>query len=317
VAVASIAQGKTNPATVASRYIDAVMYEDHPYGGMPSSAEDVLSLTRADLRTAYEHRVRPQDLTIYVVGGIEAAFLVYTLNKHFGDWKPAKGESAMVDVMMAPEKRAPRVILFDMPDAPQSNIVAAQVVDPPYQQGHTEFSLANMIYGGNFTSRINSNLREEKGWSYGVRSSIASLSGPRTWTITAQVQTDKTAESIVELLEELRAIDADRPFDSQELDKVRNERIRKLPAVTATAFGILGYLADNELYGRADDYVEQRKSEYEAVSLDTLAPEFNKRVQPDWLTWFVSGDLAKIEESIAALNLGEIEVWDTDGNRVR
>lgn len=317
VAAASIAQGKTNPSTVASRYIEAVMYEDHPYGGMPSSAEDVLSLTKADLRAAYERRIRPQDLTIYVVGGIEPAFLIDTLNKHFGDWKPAKGESATVDVMTAPEKRAPRVIVFDMPDAPQSNIVAVQVVDPPYQQGHTEFSLANMIYGGNFTSRINSNLREEKGWSYGVRSSIASMSGPRTWRITAQVQTDKTAESIVELLEELRAIDADRPFETQELDKVRNERIRKLPAVTATAFGILGYLADNELYSRADDYVEQRKGEYEAVSLDTLAPEFNKRVDRAGLTWFISGDLATIEESIAALNLGEIEVWDTDGNRVR
>ena len=106
----------------------------------------------------------------------------------------------------------PRVILFDVPGAPQSNIVAARVIDTPYRDGYTEFDLANVMYGGNFTSRINTNLREEKGWSYGVRSSVGMSVGPRIWQIVAQVQTDKTAESISELLSELSAINGDRPF---------------------------------------------------------------------------------------------------------
>ncbi len=317
VAVASIAQGKTNPSTVASRYIEAVMYEGHPYGGMPSSADDVVALTRDDLRAAYQRRIRPQDLTIYVVGGIEPEVLIATLNRHFGDWKPARGAAAVADVMAEPAARDSRVIVFDMPGAPQSNIVAVQLIDPPYRAGHTEFGLANMIYGGNFTSRINSNLREEKGWSYGVRSSIDNVAGPRTWRITAQVQTDKTADSIRELLRELRAINADRPFEADELEKVRNERVRKLPAVTASAFGILTYLAENGLYGHADDYIEQRKGEYEAVTLGQLAPALNQRVNAERLNWFISGDLAKIEQSLEGLDLGEIEVWDVDGQRVR
>ena len=82
-----------------------------------------------------------------------------------------------------------------------------------------------MIYGGNFTSRINANIREEKGWSYGVRSSVSSVVGPRVWKVTAQVQSDKTAQSIEELLKELRAVDGDRPFTSDELDDARNERM--------------------------------------------------------------------------------------------
>ena len=316
VAAASIAQAKTNPSSVANLYLEAVLYEGHPYGGMPASAEDVTALTRDDLHQAYQRRIRPQDLTLYVVGGIEPEVLVDTLNRHFGDWKPAKGEALVADVMKRPVADDSRIIVFDMPGAPQTNIVAAQVVDPPYQEGHTEFDLANMIYGGNFTSRINSNLREEKGWSYGVRSSIDNVAGPRTWRITAQVQTDKTADTIRELIGELQAINADRPFRADELEKVRNERVRKLPAVTASAFGILSYLAENGLYGRADDYIEQRKSEYEAIALDELAPAFDQRVDPDRLTWFISGDLAAISESLKALELGEIEVWDVDGKRL-
>lgn len=318
VAVAIIAQGKTNPSALAGKYVDSVLYGDHPYGGMPATPEDVASLTEEGLRAAYERRIRPQDLTLYVAGGIDPETLIKALDKHFGDWKASRGEAAILDLKaVQPGERSARVVVFDMPGAPQSNVIAAQLIDAPFQPGHTDFRLADMIYGGNFTSRINSNLREEKGWSYGVRSGASNVVGPRMWTVTAQVQSDKTAQSIAELLGELRAIDGDRPFTIDELENVRNERIRKLPAITATTSGILGYLAENGVHGHADDYVEKRKGEYEAVALENLAPAMDDRIDPDKLSWFITGDLSKIEADIAALDLGEIEVWDADGNRVR
>ena len=218
---------------------------------------------------------------------------------------------------VVPEDAAPRVIVFDMPSAQQSNIYAATVIDPPYEDGSEAFAFADMIYGGNFTSRINSNIREEKGWSYGVRSGATMSVGPRLWRISAQVQTDKTAESIVELLNELKAIIGHKPFTAQELEEVRNERIRKLPSATATAHGMLGYIVDNAIYDRPDDFIETRKAEYEAVGLEDLTAEFTERVDADRLYWFISGDLAKIEEDLKALDLGEFEVWDVDGNRIR
>ena len=317
VATASIAQGKTDPARLARKFIDAVVYGDHPYGGMPATAEDVAALDRDVLRAAYATRVRPQDLTLYVVGGIEAEELIEVLNRHFGSWKPEAGESLDVD-LAAVERPAPvpKVIVFDVPGAPQSNIVAARVIDPPYLDGYTEFDLGNTIYGGTFLSRINTNLREEKGWSYGVSSSSSMAVGPRVWQVVAQVQTDKTAESIAELLAELKAVSGDRPFTQAELDQVRNERVRRLPAATATASGILRYIADNGLYGRADDYIEIRKDQYEAVSLDGATAAFVNTIEPAELTWFISGDLANIEAAIKELGLGEIEVWDADGNRI-
>jgi zinc protease len=318
VMITGIAQGKTNPASLARKYVAPVVYGDHPYGGMPETADDVTMLEEADLRAAYEKRIRPDELTLYVVGGIDPDDMVRSLERHFGDWKATRIASFRADPLAADQPApAPRVIVFDMPGAPQSNVVAARVVDPPYGEGYTDFDLANMMYGGNFLSRINANLREDKGWSYGVRSAIGNAVGPRVWQIVAQVQTDKTAESIEELLAELNGISGDQPFTADELDKVRNERIRKLPAVTATTGGTLRYIADNGLYGRPDDYVEKRKGEYEAVQVEGTMAALGERIVADDLTWFITGDLAKIEENVAALGLGELEVWDADGNRVR
>ena len=170
-AITGIAQSKTSPAAVASMYINEVVYGEHPYGAPSATVDDINALTLQDLRAAHERRIRPEDMTIYVVGGIEEAVMVETLNRHLGDWKADGNASDVVDVQKADIATArPRVVVFDMPDAQQSNIYAAIVIDPPYGDGDEAFAFANTIYGGNFTSRINSNIREEKGWSYGVRS---------------------------------------------------------------------------------------------------------------------------------------------------
>ena len=93
--------------------------------------------------------------------------------------------------------------------------------------------------------------------------------------------------------------------------------IGAIPAATATAAGILRYLADNGLYGRPDDYIEARKDQYDAVTLDAAEKAFIDTIDAGELTWFISGDLGKVEDDVAALGLGDIEVWDADGNRVR
>jgi predicted Zn-dependent peptidase len=317
-AVTGIAQSKTNPSSVAGMYIDEVLYGDHPYGAAPLTEEDVRALSIMDLREAHARRIRPEDMTIFAVGGIDEEALLAALNRHLGNWKTDGKASGLVDVGQAvTADAAPRVIVFDMPGAPQSNILAATVIDAPYGDGDEAFVFANTVYGGNFTSRINSNIREEKGWSYGVRSGAGMSVGPRVWRISAQVQTDKTAASIVELMNELEAINADRPFTAEELESVRNERIRRLPGFLATASGVLGYIADNATYDRPDDFIETRKGEYEAVGLDELAAAFNERVSADGLHWFIAGDLARIEDELKALDLGEFEVWDVEGNRIR
>ncbi len=313
-----VEQQKKAPASLASLYVNSALFGDHPYGRAPLTAQNFDALSIENIRATYSRLIGGGELTIFAVGGIDAGELKDALNKHLGNWRIDSQQPDPVDVSMARVPDGPaRVILIDTPGAPQSNIIAARIIDPPYQADAEAFNLANMIYGGSFTSRINSNIREDKGWSYGVRSSANSPIGPRTWRISAQVQTDKTAESIQELLKELAELDDTRPFSAEELEGVRNQSIRKLPASTASSSAVLGYMVNNYNHGLPDDRIEARNAAIEAVSTDDLAAAFSSRIDAAGLSWFIAGDLAKIEEKIRSLNLGEVEVWSADGEKLR
>ena len=314
----SIALMKKNPASVASMYINDTVFGDHPYGRPPLTESDIEGLTANDLQAAYSRMIGSSELTVFVVGGIGVEELKSVLNEHIGSWRrsPPVLEPINVSVDSVPEQTA-RVIIIDAPGAKQSNIVAARVIDPSYQGDYEAFDLANMIYGGTFTSRINANIREDKGWSYGVRSNAGQAIGPRTWRITAQVQTDKTAESIQELLKELNALDGALPFSAQELENVRNQRVRKLPTATASASDTLSHIVSNYVYGLADDQIEHRKAAIESITVDELANAFESRIDAENLTWFISGDLDVIEDKVRSLNLGPVEIWDVDGSKIR
>ena len=314
----SVEQQKKSPASLASRYVNSALFGDHPYGRSPLTAQDFDNLSDDDLRTTYTRLLTGGNLTIFAVGGIDPDELRDALNEHLGDWRIDGPQSDPIDVSMARLQESPaRVILIDTPGAPQSNVIAARIIDPPYPADAEAFDLANLIYGGTFTSRINSNIREDKGWSYGVRSSANAPIGPRTWTISAQVQTDKTAASIQELLKELTVLDDARPFSAEELEGVRNQSIRRLPASTASSSNVLSYMVTNHNHGLADDRIETRKAALEAVATDDLTAAFRSRIDAEGLSWFIAGDLAKIEENVRALNLGEVEVWSVDGEKLR
>lgn len=256
-------------------------------------------------------------MTIMVVGGIDEEELFSVLEENFGDWK-GKGElprSAEIDV--AKNDQPIRVILFDFPGSQQSNIVVAQQISEPFGKDYEALELANIIFGGTFSSRINANLREDKGWSYGVRSYISKERGPRNWTIGAQVQTDKTAASILELLEELNGVTGDRPFTLSELESARNERVRGIPGITSSYRGILSYMRELTKFDHPDEYIESRKTAYHSVKLKDLEAAFSGNISSDDLIWFIAGDLAKIETEVRALDLGPIEVWNAEGKKVR
>ncbi len=172
------------------------------------------------------------------------------------------------------------------------------------------------MFGGTFTSRLNMNLREDKRWSYGARSSISDALGQRPLLVQAPVQTDKTAESIGETLKELRAVATDKPPTTAEIDKIKAQRIRALPGSYETTGAVLGALISNQLYDRPDNYVQMLKQNIEALSdaqVDAAAKEI---FVPNSLTWVVVGDLSKIEKPVRALHIGEVKVLDTGGKVV-
>jgi predicted Zn-dependent peptidase len=218
---------------------------------------------------------------------------------------------AVVPAVQRPS--ASRVFLIDQPGAIQANIFAGQLMPSTRDAGATALDFANMILGGQFSSRLNMNLREDKHWAYGAYSFSQDAQGQRPWMAFAPVQIDKTAPALQEMVREIgEYTDGKAPATQAEVDKVKASEIRGLPGSYETARAVLGEIGDIVEYGRPDDYVARNAAELKALTPAQVAAAA-KGIDPSALTWVVVGDLSKIEQSIRALKLGEVTVIDADG----
>jgi predicted Zn-dependent peptidase len=175
----------------------------------------------------------------------------------------------------------------------------------------------NAIIGGSFTSRLNMNLREDKHWSYGVRSSLPDARGQRPWLLSAPVQTDKTLEAIGEVRRELADYVGAKPATADEIAKVRNRDVRSLSGRYETNAAVSNAIADIVVFGRPDDYVRTLKDQIEAQTDGDVRAAAIEALGPGPYTWVVIGDLRKIEAPIRQLGLGEVKVIDADGKVLR
>jgi len=205
----------------------------------------------------------------------------------------------------------------DRPGSQQSIIFAGHVAPPKNNPEEIAIEAMNNTLGGLFTSRINMNLREDKHWSYGAFSLLFSARGQRPFIGYAPVQTDKTKESMQELLKELTAIIGPNPPTMDEMQKVVNSMTLELPGSWETNAAVGGSIADMVRYGLQDDYYETYPKKVKALALQDLAGAAKTVVSPGNLTWVVVGDRSKIEAGIRELNLGEIRFLDGDGNPVK
>jgi zinc protease len=190
------------------------------------------------------------------------------------------------------------------------------VVPSTMDPGATRFDIANGVLGGDFTSRLNMNLREDKHWSYGARSMASSALGQRPWMAIAPVQIDKTAEALKEMHAEISqfASGARAPTDA-EVARIRNIQTLSLPGAYETASAVMNTIGGIVRYQRPDDYVFKRKAEIEAMTSAQVA-EAAKTLDPSRLTWVVVGDLKQTEAPVRALELGEVTVVDANGKPV-
>ncbi|MCD7099887.1 pitrilysin family protein [Stenotrophomonas sp. MMGLT7] len=318
--IAGIAQEKAQPNGVAMRILPPLLYgEGHPYAipftGSGTEA-GIAALTRDDLVGFQRDWIRPENATLIVVGDTTLKQIVPQLERHFGDWKgEGAAPAAKVPAEVARPKQ-PRVYLIDQPGAVQANLFAGQVVPSTTDAGATGFDIANGVLGGDFTSRLNMNLREEKHWSYGARSMASSALGQRPWMAIAPVQIDKTADALKEMDREIAAFAAGRqPPTAAEVERIRNIQTLSLPGAYETAGAVLSTIGGIVRYGRPDDYVFKRKAEIEAMTPDQVR-QAAATLDPAALTWVVVGDLKQTEQPVRALGLGEVVVVDADGKPV-
>jgi len=318
--IAGIAQEKARPSSVAMRVLPPLVYgAGHPYAIPFTGSGDeasIAKLTRDELVAFHRDWVRPEGATLIVVGDTTLDEIVPMLETHFGDWRGTGAAPAPIEVAEVARPTASRVFLIDQPGAVQANIFAAQVIPPTNDASSTRFDMANTVIGGDFTARLNMNLREDKHWSYGARSSASGALGQRPWMASAPVQIDKTAEAMAEIQRELADFaDGDRPVTAAELARAQAIQTLSLPGAYETAWSVMTTIGGNVRFGRPDDYVFQRKAEITSMTTADLAGVATT-IDPKALTWVVVGDLAQIEAPIRALELGEVQVLDADGKPV-
>ncbi len=306
--LAALAQSMASPSALASRTIAPLLFgPNHPYGqpgdGL-GDAKSVAMLTPALLRSAHDKWLRPDNLTITVVGDITLDQLKPMLEASFGDW-PAPASLRAVKLLDAaiPTPR-PRIVLIDRPDSPQSVIVAGRVLAlTGRDQNQEALDLANEVLGNGFLSRLNMDLREDKGWSYGVRSGVRSPQGPRTLVVTAPVQADRTGDSIALMLADMRAFPANRGVEPVELGRVTDGNVRGLPNKFETNGQVLGAIVSNQQLGRPDDYYATLPTRYRAIDAAAINRAAGTYLGPDGLVFVVVGDRKLIEPQLRKLGL--------------
>jgi predicted Zn-dependent peptidase len=208
------------------------------------------------------------------------------------------------------------VFLIDQPGAVQANLYVGQVIPSSKDAGAVKLDFANSVLGGEFSSRLNMNLREDKHWAYGAYSMASNALGQRPWMAFAPVQIDKTAEALGELRREIvEYADGKAPPRAEEVTRIRNTEIRGMPGSYETAGAVMSTIGGIVRYDRPDDYVVQRMKEVEGLDAAQVA-EAAKAIDPNALTYVVVGDLSKIEQPVRALNIGAVSVVDADGKPV-
>ncbi len=311
-----IKREKADPNSMALRVLPGLLYgPKHAYStpltGSGSEAS-VARITRADAVKFHDAWFKPNNATLVVVGDTTLAEIKPRLEQLFGDWKAGEVPAKNVSLVKPPER--PLVYLIDRPGSLQSAIFVGEVAPPKANPQETAIEVMNDILGGTFTSRLNMNLREDKHWSYGVRSTLVDARGPRPFFVVAPVQTDKTKEAMAEILKELQGIAANKPVSSEEVAKIQKERTLKLAGAWETSEAVASSISRMVRFNLPEDYYDTYAARVLALKQADVDAAARKIVHPNERVWVVVGDRAKIEPEIRELGLGEVRLIDADGN---
>ncbi len=307
---------KSQPFGMVLRSINKYMYgENHPYSNPFTGTgyeTTVDKLTRDDMTQFYNTWMKPNNATLLITGDVDLEDIKVKLEKSFGKWKKGKVPTISFDNASTNTKNT--LYLIDRPESLQSVIIAGHLTKKYGEV--SEVAIENMmsILGGDFTSRINMNLREDKHWSYGAGGLILDNKQERPFIVYGSVQTDKSAESIVEFKKEIEEFVSTRPVTKQELSKVKTNQILKLPGQWETNGAVNNSLYNLVKYNLPDDYYQTYDESVRAVSVEQVNEISREVVNPSKVNWFVVGDKEKIIEKLDNLGFEEIIEIDADGN---
>jgi len=313
--LAAIAREKTTPTSMGMRVLPELVYgPGHAYAAPISgngTEASVNSVRRDDLVNYHRAWFKPNNATLLVVGDTTLAEVTPLLEKAFSGWKPGAAPKKEIATVAPHDK--PVVYLMDKPGAQQSVIYAAELASPSNAPDAVELGVVNNVFGGTFNSRINMNLREDKHWSYGVFSTLVPAVGQRLSLSLSPVQTDKTKESLHELVQEYAGVAGAKPITAAELSDAQANATLKLPGSFETSSQLAGYYGNIIRYKLPENYYNTYTGKVLAMTpaeANTLAA---RTIVPQHLVWLVVGDMSKVEAGVRELNIGEVRKIDADG----
>jgi len=310
----ALAQRRDQPEAVANVLSDRTLFGvGHPYGHPVDGMERTVSaMTVADARAFHEQMWRPNNATLVLAGDIDVAALPGVLERAFGAWEPRAIPASRPTPSFPP---LPRLVLVDRPAAPQSIIRVVGAGEVRTSPDRPALGALNAILGGSFTSRLNFNLREQKGYTYGAGSSFGFYRRAGSFTARAAVFTEVTAPAVAEFLRELAAI-REAPVTPTELTKARATLLGRVAEGLSTSGGIAAQYAELRLYGLPLDEPARFVAALERAGAADLQELARRHLDPDRMALVVVGDRAVIEKPLRDLGLPAPLVCDADGEVV-
>ncbi len=312
----ALLQGPDNPSWIAQRAFRALLYgTSHPYG-KPGQGyiETVKSLTLDDVR-AFHTRFAANRATLVVVGNVDPSALVATLESTLSAWKTTGPEPTVRPKSEA--NPAPGVIyLADKPGAVQSVIAVGRRWVDREDPRYFATLIGNHIVGADFLSRLNANIREKNGYSYGCGSNFGYRRTGSTWQVSTSVRADVTTEALKEILGELDALSKDRPLSEEEIATARDAESRSFPESFEDPSSIAGVLIGLAQFGLPADYLDTYLKHLQDAPDDVIRKAMVEVVTPGDRTILIVGDRASVEPKLKAMGVKEVRLVDPDGKPI-
>ena len=306
-----------SPQAIAGRASQALLFGAGTRYGHPLSGTEtaVKAFTRDDLAAHHAANYSPEGTTLMLVGDITRDAAIEQAEAAFGGWQPGATSDSDGDADSTPDDGTTTIYLADKPGAPQSVIRAGYLTVPRHHPDYLALNLLNYILGGQFSARLNMNLRQDKGYSYGYMSSIEWLTGPSALSAGGSVQTEVTKESVAETVKEFEEIRSARPVTDEEFTDAVNGILRGLPNQFETHGQVLNQLVRLVAFDLPDDYFSNYAAEVANLTLEDIHRVAEEHIKAGALKIVVAGDAESIEPSLRELGLPLVRI-DYEGAKL-
>jgi zinc protease len=309
----ALTQARAQPAAIASRVFPRIIFgSNHPYGRIVSE-ESLKAITRDDIVTFHKAYYQPGRALITVVGDTTPAAAKPVVEKALAAWTKG-GERPAFNYPAVPDPRPTTIFLVDKPGAAQSTFAIGRPGPPRSTPDYYALQVMNTILGGMFQSRLNANIREEKGYSYGVNSSFGYGKGPGPFRAGGDIVSAKSDAALVEFMKELRGILGSRPITDEELTTAKDALIQRLPGTFASVSSINSAITTLWTQNLPDDYYQQYTKRIAAITKDDVVRVAKQYVTVDHLAIVIVGDRSVIEGLLKATGIAPIVIYDIEGN---